>query len=185
MELNMRSATALDFETVVELYYQPVFTFAVKLCGKVDRALKLTQHTFCLALNRENYLGKTKLAKSWLLTLLFREFLKEERLEREARSWRATYEHPSNARTSSPVFAALTKVREEFRIPLVLYYAKDWSLSQVGDHMGISMETVLTRLSKGREELGRALAPSVGRRRLPLVSSSEMIRPPDLLPLAA
>jgi RNA polymerase sigma-70 factor (ECF subfamily) len=185
MELNMRSATALDFETLVELYYQPVFTFAVKLCGKVDRALELTQHTFFLALNRESYLGEAKRAKSWLFTLLFREFLKEKRLEREARSWRSVHEHPSKARTSNLVLAALTKVREEFRIPLVLYYAKDWSLSQIGDHLGIPIAAVLTRLSKGHEELRRALAPSVGKRRRPLVSSSESTRLPDLLPLAA
>jgi RNA polymerase sigma-70 factor (ECF subfamily) len=157
----MKSGSALNFETLVELYYQPVFTFAVKLCGKLEQALELTQHTFCLALNHENYWGETRCAKNWLFTLLFREFLKERRLETEPTSLFALPRHPSKARATTPFVEALIKVRRELRAPLVLFYAKDLSFSQIADHLGISVESVLTLLSKGREELSLALASSV------------------------
>ena len=76
----------LDFETLVELYYQPVFTFALKLCGKLERALELTQHTFCLALNRDLNGEEANSLKGQLLTILFREFLKQERFNRKPAS---------------------------------------------------------------------------------------------------
>src|SRR5438034_10775183 len=109
----MKPGPALDFETLVERYYQPVFTFAVRLCGKLDRALELTQHTFCLALNHGSYLGETQSAKSWLYTLVFRECLKERRLKGEPTSSFALQEQPSKPGVATPILAALTKVRKE------------------------------------------------------------------------
>ena len=181
----MKPGTSLDFETLVERYYQPVFTFAVRLCGKLDRALELTQHTFCLALSHGSYLERTQSAKSWLFTLLFREFLKEERLKRKLRSFFAPREHSLKPNAATPVLAALTKLRKELRTPLILFYAKDLSFSQIADHLGISIEAVLTLLSKGREELSLALAPIIARGSRSLDRSSERTRRPGILPLAA
>jgi RNA polymerase sigma-70 factor (ECF subfamily) len=177
----MKPASALDFETLVERYYQPVFTFAVRLCGRLDHALELTQHTFCLALNHGSYLGETQSAKSWLYTLLFREFLKEKRLEGKRASSIAPQEQPSKPAAATPILAALAKVRKELRAPLILFYAKDLSFSQIADYLGISVEAVLTLLSKGREELSLALAPSAARGSRPL----DRTRHPGMLPLAA
>ena len=172
----MKPATSLDFEELVERYYQPVFTFAVKLCGKLDRALELTQHTFCLALNRGSYLAQAQSAKGWLFTLLFREFLTEESLKREPRSSFAPRRHSSKPGSATPILAALTKLREELQTPLILFYAKDFSFSQIADYLGISIEAVLTLLSEGREKFSRAIAPQVSRGR---------IRRPEMVSLAA
>jgi len=157
----MKPGTALDFETLVESYYQPVFTFAVRLCGQLDRALELTQHTFCLALNHQRYLAESQSAKGWLYTLVFREFLKERRSEGTPTPSFASQPRLSKPAAASPILAALTKVRQELRAPLILFYAKEWSFSQIAEHLGISVEAVLTLLSKGREELALALAPSI------------------------
>jgi DNA-directed RNA polymerase specialized sigma24 family protein len=83
LDLNMRPKADFDFETLVELYYRPVFAFAARLCGQLDRALELTQHTFCLALNRQEYFEDRDAVKGWLFTLAFSEFLKERRLQKE------------------------------------------------------------------------------------------------------
>ena len=181
----MKPGTALDFETLVERYYQPVFTFAVRLCGQLDRALELTQHTFCLALNHERYLVEPQSAKGWLYTLVFREFLKEKRIEGEPTPSFAPHQRPSKPAAASPILAALTKVRKKLRAPLILFYAKELSFSQIAEYLGISVEAVLTLLSKGREELGLALAPSVTRGRRTPDRSSERTRRPGMLPLAA
>ena len=181
----MKPGTLLDFDTLVELYYQPVFTFAVKLCGKLDCALELTQHAFCLALNHGSYLGETQSAKSWLYTLLFREFLKERRLGGELKSSFAPQGQPSRPGVVTPILAALTKVPKELRAPLILFYAKDFSFSQIADYLGIPVEAVLTLLSKGREELSLALAPIVARGSRPLNRSSERTQRLGSLPLAA
>jgi RNA polymerase sigma-70 factor (ECF subfamily) len=177
----MKTGDALDFETLVELYYQPVFTFAVKLSGRLEQALELTQHTFCHALSHQSYLGETQRAKRWLITLLFREFLKKRRIETQFRngSPRARL-----AKAASPVIAALAEMRKELRAPLVLFYAKGLSFSQIADYLGISMELVLTLLSKGREELSLALVPSGTKDRQPPASSVKRTRRPEMLTLA-
>ncbi len=167
----MKPAVALDFETLVELYYQPVFTFAVKLCGRLEQALDLTQHTFCQALNRQSYLGETRRVKIWLFTLLFREFLKRRQNESPSPCLR-----PHSASGSSPVLNAIAKMRKGLRDPLVLFYAKDFSFSQIADCLGISVETVLTLLAKGREELSLALLPSRTQNSRSSVSSSPRTR---------
>jgi DNA-directed RNA polymerase specialized sigma24 family protein len=130
-------------------------------------------------------LERTQSAKSWLYTLALREFLKEERFKKEPTSSFALREHPSKPNGATPILAGLTKVRKEFRTPLVLFYAKDFSFSQIADYLGISVETVLTLLSKGREELSIGLAPFVARGSRPLDRSSERTRRPGILPLAA
>jgi len=152
----MKPAVALDFETLVELYYQPIFTFAVRLCGGLEQALELTQRTFCQALNHKSYLGGTQRAKAWLFTLLFREFLKQRRKESESTSPCGGSSRPGATRELN----AMAKMPKWLRDPLVLFYAKDFSFSQIADYLGISLETVLTLLAKGREELRFAFAPS-------------------------
>lgn len=181
----MKPGTSLDFETLVERYYQPVFTFAVRLCGKLDRALELTQHTFCLALHHGSYLGRTQSTKRWLYTLAFREFLKKRRIEREPASSCEPHEQSSKPGVATPILTALTKVRKELRAPLILFYAKDFSFSQIADYLGISVEAVLTLLSKGREELRLALAPMIAQGSRPLDRSSKRTPRPGILPLAA
>ena len=165
----MKKQPLTDFERLVELYYRPVFNLAVGLCGKLERALALTQHTFCLALERQNDLRQAAHAKSWLLTILFREFLKEKRREalrsahsssdKLGRSPRARRQHVEPA-TADRAPGALTQMREELRIPFILFYLKDFSCSQIAEYLGISMEAVLGRLSHARRHFRLARAGS-------------------------
>jgi RNA polymerase sigma-70 factor (ECF subfamily) len=150
----MKTSVVLDFEKLVELYYQRVFSFAARLCGGLEQALELTQHTFCQALSHKSYLGEKQRAKSWLFTLLFREFLKQRGKDRETTSPCG----PSRP-GSTLVLNAMAKMPKGLRDPLVLFYAKDFSFSQIADYLGISLDTVLTLLAKGRKELRFALAP--------------------------
>ena len=74
-----------NFESLVSAYYRPLLKFAVSLCGDLEIALNLTQHTFCLALRRREVLGKRK-TKQWLFTILFSEFLKKQLAARAGRA---------------------------------------------------------------------------------------------------
>jgi len=180
----MKPGAPLDFETLVELYYQPVFAFAMKLCGRLEQALELTQHTFCQALNRQSYLREAQRAKSWLFTLLFREFLKERRSEGGPMPT-GRVPRPSSTSAAAPVFDALARMNAELRGPLVLFYAKDLSFSQIADSLGISVEAVLTLLSKGREELTLTLAQSDSRNSQSPTFQSKRAQNCEVLPIAA
>jgi DNA-directed RNA polymerase specialized sigma24 family protein len=114
--------------------------------------------------------------------MLFREFLKEKRLEGISTSSIIPQGRCTKQAASTPILAALTKMRKELQAPLILFYAKDFSFSQIAEYLGISVAAVLKLLSKGREELSLAVIPSVARSTASLARHSRHRRG---LPLAA
>ncbi len=71
MKPQKQSAT----EKLVELYYQPVFRFAARLCGSPERAIVLTLRTFRVATERSQNLPVPNNVRGWLITILFHQFL--------------------------------------------------------------------------------------------------------------
>jgi DNA-directed RNA polymerase specialized sigma24 family protein len=72
---TMKAIANCPVETFVELYYQPVFRFAARLCHNPLEALALTQRTFGVALERRRHLPVPRNARAWLITILFHQFL--------------------------------------------------------------------------------------------------------------
>jgi len=64
-------------ETLEELYYQPLFRFANRLCGSPARAMALTQRTFRQAFEYSTALPVPSDSQSWLASILFSKFLED------------------------------------------------------------------------------------------------------------
>ena len=64
-------------ETLEELYYQPLFQFANRLCDSPARAMALTQRTFRQAFEYASALPVPSDSQSWLAAILFSKFLEE------------------------------------------------------------------------------------------------------------
>lgn len=79
--MNTTDTQKLDFEALVEEYYQRLFQFGCRLTRNEEWAKDLTQQTFLLAIRKEEQLRDKSKAKSWLFTILYREFLKKRRHE--------------------------------------------------------------------------------------------------------
>src|SRR5207245_5657125 len=94
------------------------------------------------AINNVHYFQKTQSAKSWLFTLLFREFLKEKRLEGVSTSSIIPQGRCTKQAASTPILAALTKVRKELQAPLILFYAKDLLFSKLVDYFGVFVDAL-------------------------------------------
>lgn len=74
----MNKTTALShIEKLEELYYQPLFRFANRLCNSPALAMALTQRTFRQAFEYESTLPVPADSKSWLTSILFSKFLEE------------------------------------------------------------------------------------------------------------
>lgn len=71
----MQTTTLSRIEKLVQLYYRPLFRFAVRLCGSPARAMVLTQRTFRLALDRSRDLPAPGNVRAWLFGILFHEVL--------------------------------------------------------------------------------------------------------------
>ncbi len=72
----MKPKSPSPTEKLVDLYYQPVFGFAARLCGNPRRALVLTQRTFRVASERSRFLPVPNNIRGWLITILFHQFLR-------------------------------------------------------------------------------------------------------------
>ncbi|MCU0785329.1 MAG: hypothetical protein MUF81_15005 [Verrucomicrobia bacterium] len=71
----MHKTAQSSIQKLVELYYQPVFRFAARLCGDPVRAMTLTQRTFRVAFERRRSLPVPTRVRPWLFSILFHRFL--------------------------------------------------------------------------------------------------------------
>src|ERR1700747_3011378 len=69
----------LDFESLVERYYAPLYQFAFSLTRVEADACDLTQQTFTIWATKGHQLRDPSKVKTWLFTTLHREFLDSRR----------------------------------------------------------------------------------------------------------
>ena len=53
--------------------------------------------------------------------------------------------------------AALQQIDPTFRAPVVLFYLENHSYSEIAEILGVPMGTVMSRISRGKEQLRRRL----------------------------
>lgn len=155
-----------EFQLLVEQYYEPLYRFGYSLSGNRDDACDLAQQTFFIWARQGHRLRDAAKAKSWLFTTLYREFLK---LHRHARRLTLAEEPELDATPAdldpawiekidgAAVVEALHEVDETFRSPLTLFYLEDLSYKEIADVLNVPIGTVMSRLSRGKDQLRRLL----------------------------
>lgn len=130
-----------------------------------DRALAedVVQETMLRAWKAQDSLLDEAAAKPWLLTIIRREYARcferkrlvtvdlDELIAREEPMLAAAQEQDL-----AELRAALFKLPEEYREPLVLQVLMGYSTAEIAAELGLSNAAVLTRLFRGRKRL-RAL----------------------------
>src|ERR1043166_3449101 len=74
-------SNGLDFEGLVDRYYNGLYQFALSLARNETEAADLTQQTFYMWATKGRQLRDATKVKSWLFTTLYRDFLKARRRE--------------------------------------------------------------------------------------------------------
>jgi len=80
----VRKTNLPKIDRAIELYYQPLFRFAARLCGSPVRAMILTQATFRRAFEQSRQLPVPANLRGWLFSILFHAFLEERSRARSA-----------------------------------------------------------------------------------------------------
>ncbi|MEM1157145.1 MAG: RNA polymerase sigma factor [Verrucomicrobiota bacterium] len=169
----------LEFDALVEMYYQPLYRFAYSLSKREADAADLTQQTFYKWATKGNQLKDKSKVKTWLFTTLHREFLgSRRRYQRFPHHEVGDVEHelpavePGMAREmdGGSVMEALTEVDEMYRGPLTLFYLQDLSYKEISTALELPIGTVMSRLSRGKEQLRMLLAAKAGRQRRKVIS---------------
>jgi RNA polymerase sigma-70 factor (ECF subfamily) len=166
-------------------HYAPLYRFALSLTQTEAEALDLVQQTFYRWASKGDQLRDASKLKTWLFTTLYREYLATCR--RENRFPQVTLEALDNEPAiasadtverldAQVVLSALSRVNEVFRAPLALFYLENLSYKQIAEMLGVAQGTVMSRLSRGRDQLRRMLAREFGTR------TNENSNPPHLKP---
>ena len=96
------------------------------------------------------------LASSWQDTRITR--FKFHREEHEIPAIESDALRSIDARTA---LAALAKIEESYRSAVELFYLADLSYKEISATLGVPIGTVMSRLSRGKEQLRRVLATTL------------------------
>ncbi len=174
-----------DYECAVSSYYEGLYRFAHSLSGSADDASELTQETFAQLAVKSGQLRDPSRVKSWLFTTLYRMFLGWKRREtRHPHLEIASVEDELPAITpelvdkleNEAVSASLLEIDERYRVPLALYYFENHSYAEIARMLDIPIGTLMSRLSRGKDLMRKALAAkSIGGERK-IISLNEPAR---------
>jgi RNA polymerase sigma-70 factor, ECF subfamily len=157
----------LDLPKIVSELYSPVYRFALALSRNDTQAADLTQETFLILAKQQAQVRDITKIKSWLFTTLRREFLRGLRSQSSHPEVELKPEHQDQlvansgvlqASDAATVVEALSHVDESYRVVLELFYLADLSYKEIATTLDIPIGTVMSRLSRGKEQLRTLLA---------------------------
>ena len=147
----------------------PLYRFALSLSRRESDAADLTQQTFFLWASKGHQLRDASKVKTWLFTSLYREFLGRKRQQDrfveadnnpEAIAVQVVPATVVDQLDSDIVQRALLELEEIYRAPLTLFYLRQLSYKEIAETLEIPIGTVMSRISRAKDQLRRALADS-------------------------
>jgi RNA polymerase sigma-70 factor (ECF subfamily) len=147
-----------QFEALVNAHSTELFRYAYAMCRNRHQAEDLVQETYLRAWRAKDSLRDHRAARSWLYTILRREFFRlGQRTRPETRD-------PAELQpvaavdydTSTEAFAvrrAIDTLITEDREPLLLQVIGGFSCSEIADLMDSTPNAIMARLSRVRRKL--------------------------------
>ena len=171
-------ADAARFEQFVRAHEDLVFATAVRLLGRGAEAEDVAQDVFLKAFERFGTLSGNPAAPGWLRTVTRNACL--NLLTRQRSRWRLFSElgddredaldalvggredgalvqliHGTPQETNVVLEAALRRLPDAQRVPLVLFHFEGLSYQQIADALGVSLGKIKTDIHRGRDALRR------------------------------
>lgn len=156
----------MDFDSLVEEYYTPLYRFGLSLSRKESDAVDLAQQTFLTWAKKGHQLRDPTKVKTWLFTTLYRQFLADKRrdalfvdIDEDAQLIEIPSFSPSiiNAIDANLVQKALHELDDRHRAPVTLFYMQQHSYREIAEILEIPIGTVMSRISRGKAEMRKNL----------------------------
>ncbi|MDE0401098.1 MAG: sigma-70 family RNA polymerase sigma factor [Candidatus Poribacteria bacterium] len=159
------------FASLIGKYQKPVHVHALRKIGDFHIAEDITQEAFLEVYQRLETLEEPALFPKWLYTIVDRlciawfrknrirtESLEEthiSEIETEAYSRYVATEHAKMTSEAQRdlVKTLLTKLKESDQEVITLHYFEEMSSSEIGDFLGVSENTIKSRLRRARQRL--------------------------------
>ncbi len=151
-----------QFEALVNALSTELYRYAWGLCRNSHQAEDLVQETYLRAWKARGSLRDHRAARSWLYTILRREYARlGQRSRPEVRD--PDDLHPiavTEYDTSTEAFVlrrAIAGLSHKYRDPLLLQVLGGFSCDEIAGMLEITSNAVMTRLSRARRKLREAL----------------------------
>jgi RNA polymerase sigma factor (sigma-70 family) len=168
---NSTGTAPADFDLIVSKHYEALYRFAFSLTRTEADACDLTQQTFYIWATKGNQLRDHSKVKSWLFTILHREFL---HIRKRATRFphfelsETNEELPTisseivNTLDAARVLELLGQVQEPYRAALTLFYIEDYAYKDIADILEVPLGTVRSRISRGIGQLQKLILIDTG-----------------------
>ena len=152
----------LDFDRLVDLYYEPLYRFAMSLTRAENDAADLVQETFLTWARKGHQLQDPGKVKSWLFTTLHRTFLQAQRRPHPVALGEVTeaeLEMPDvepdlvSRLDGQEIVALLHQVDQPYQAAVALFYLEDYTYEEIGVILQVPLGTVKSRLARGLAQL--------------------------------
>jgi len=155
------------FDALARQYADDLFRFGVWLCGDHALANDLVQETFLRAWKALDSLKDAGAAKSWLITILRREYART--FERKVPPLtdidnvvvaEEMEQQPEDRTERDLLRKAMLALEEKYREPLILQTVMGLSIAEIAGQLDLTESAVMTRVFRAREKLKATLQPS-------------------------
>ena len=144
------------FTELMNLYMKDMYRTAVAILMNDADAADAIQETILTCWERLSSLRDNKLFKTWMTRILINKChdIRNQRIETVDISEHeelAFHEDESNLELKE----ALEQLDEKYRVPIMMFYGDGYSTKEIAAVLNVPVSTIQTRLSRGREKLGR------------------------------
>jgi len=156
--ITNRSKHAM-FEEWVQRYHGALYKHALWMSGSRDLAQETTQEAFFQAWLSMDNLKEPEKALAWLLTILRRSVYREQRDQyrhQETQEYLARMDSGSSTADDNSlldVYRSLAALSAKLRDTFLLHYLHGFSYEEISAQLEIPLGTVMSRISRAREEL--------------------------------
>lgn len=152
------------FNELAKAYGTDLYRYAMWISGNDALAKDLVQETYLRAWKALDNLKDTGAAKSWLITILRREFARtfERKVPKFTDVDQVEVPEDSELEPDDRVEVQILrrnilKLAPKYREPLLLQVVMGYSCNEIADQLGITKSAVMTQLFRAREQLMQRL----------------------------
>ena len=150
----------METQALAETYRDRLFAAAFQVCGNAADAEDAAQEALLRYHVSEKQFESEQHIRAWLLRVaincaknLSRSFFRRNTVPLE--TYMETLEFDSGE--SREIFREVMNLPETYRLVIHLYYYEDYSVAEIGRILALTESNVKVRLSRGRQQLKKAL----------------------------
>ena len=136
-----------------------MYKVAKGILGNDDDVADAVQNTILTCFEKLNTLKKPRYFKTWMIRILINECYSLLRRQKKYVSMETTEipERKQPEKTDySELYQAVSELKEELKLPVILYYAEDFSIREIAEILEITEGAVQKRLARARGKLKKA-----------------------------